>query len=157
MGCDRRWASEIAWAVISAEAVQSPSRGGSFSFSLTGLDQAYRNGESLRFSLIAEQDCYYHLFVFDADGVEQLYPGAYEEISLYKKGVEYFFPRNQWVAYSVEKGNYPVRYEQNILLVVATRKDIPFTGEVTVGNVLGWLRRIPEELRSEQYFSFLSE
>ena len=82
MGCDRRWASEIAWAVISAEAVQSPSRGGSFSFSLTGLDQAYRNGESLRFSLIAEQDCYYHLFVFDADGVEQLYPGAYEEISL---------------------------------------------------------------------------
>ena len=157
MGCDRRWASEIAWAVISAEAVQSPSRGGSFSFSLTGLDQAYRNGESLRFSLIAEQDCYYHLFVFDADGVEQLYPGAYEEISLYKKGVEYFFPRNQWVAYSVEKGNYPVRYEQNILLVVATRKDIPFTGEVTVGNVLGWLRRIPEELRSEQYFSFFSE
>lgn len=57
----------------------------------------------------------------------------------------------------MEKGNYPVRYEQNILLVVATRKDIPFTGEVTVGNVLGWLRRIPEELRSEQYFSFLSE
>ena len=89
------------------------------------MDQAYRNGESLRFSLIAEQDCYYHLFVFDADGVEQLYPGAYEEISLYKKGVEYFFPRNQWVAYSVEKGNYPVRYEQNIFLVVATRKDIP--------------------------------
>ncbi len=157
MGCDRRWASEIAWAVISAEAVQNPFCSGSFSFTLTGLEQAYRNGEPLRFSLIAEQDCYYHLFVFDADGVEQLYPGAYEEISLCKKGVEYFFPRNQWVAYSVEKGNHTARYEQNILLVVATRKDMPFTGEVTVGNVLGWLRRIPEELRSERYFSFLSE
>ena len=97
MGCDRRWASEIAWAVISAEAVQSPSRGGSFSFSLTGLDQAYRNGESLRFSLIAEQDCYYHLFVFDADGVEQLYPGAYEEYPFIKKEWSIFFPGiNGW-------------------------------------------------------------
>lgn len=157
MGCDRRWASEIAWAVISAEAAQRPSRAGSFSFSLTGLNQAYRSGDPLRFSLVAEQDCYYHLFVFDADGVEQLYPGAYEEMALCKKEVEYSFPRNQWVAYSVEKGKRPTRYEQNILLVVATRKAIPFTGKVTVGNVLGWLRRIPEELRSEQYFSFLSE
>lgn len=157
MGCDRRWASEIAWAVISAEAAHHSSRTGSFSFTLTGLNRAYRNGEALRFSLVAGQDCYYHLFVFDADGVEQLYPGIYEERSLYKKGMVYSFPRNQWVAYSVEKGNRPARYEQNILLVVATRKDMPFTGEVTVGNVLGWLRRIPEELRSEQYFSFLSE
>lgn len=157
IGCDRRWASEIAWAVISAEAAHHSSRAGSFLFTLTGLNQTYRNGESLRFSLTAGQDCYYHLFVFDADGVDQLYPGAYEERFLYKKGVEYTFPRNQWVAYSVEKGNRTARYEQNILLVVATRKDVPFTGEVTVGNVLGWLQRIPEELRSEQYFSFLSE
>lgn len=157
IGCDRRWASEIAWAVISAEAAHHSSRAGSFSFTLTGLNQTYRDGESLCFSLTAGQDCYYHLFIFDADGVEQLYPGVYEERSLYQKGVEYAFPRNQWVAYSVEKGNRPARYEQNILLVVATRKDVPFSGEVTVGNVLGWLRRIPEEFRSEQYFSFLSE
>lgn len=159
MGCDRRWASEIAWAVISAEVAQASSRTASFSFSLTGLNQSYQNGESLRFSLIAEQDCYYHLFVFDADGVEQLYPGEYEKRSLYKKGVAYFFPRNQWVVYNVERGNRPARarYEQNILLVVATKKDIPFVGEVTVSSVLRWLKQIPEEMRSEQYFSFLSE
>jgi hypothetical protein len=35
--------------------------------------------------------------------------------------------------------------------------DIPFAGEVTVDNVLQWLRNIPEHLRSEQYFPFLSE
>lgn len=157
MGCDRRWASEIAWAVISAEAAQHSSRSGSFSFTLTGLNNTYRAGESLRFSLTAGQDCYYHLFIFDAAGVDLLYPGEYEERSLFLKGVEYSFPRSQWVAYSVEKGNRPARYEQNILLVVATRDDIPYTGEMTVSSVLGWLRRVPEGQKSEQYFSFLSE
>lgn len=157
IACDRRWASEIAWAVISTKVGQNSSRSESFSFSLKGLNQAYREGETLRFSMVAEQDCFYHLFVFDADGVELLYPGVYEEKSHYKKDVEYFFPRNQWVAYRVDKENNLVRYEQNILLVVATRKDIPFAGEVTVDNVLQWLRNIPEHLRSEQYFSFLSE
>lgn len=157
MGCDRKWASEIAYAVIPTNVVQSPSRSKTCFFVLEGLRRAYRDGESLRFSLTSGQDCYFHLFVFDADGVEQLYPGIYEERTLYKKGVEYFFPRSQWVEYGVEKGDRQVRYEQNILLVVATNEDIPFSGKATVGNVLGWLRRIPEESRSEQYFSFLTE
>lgn len=157
MGCDRRWASEIAWAVISAGVAQSPPHHRPFSFTLTGLNTTYRDGESLRFTLTAGQDCYYHLFVFDADGVDQLYPGKYEEPTCFQKEITYSFPRNQWVAYSVERGNRPARYEQNILLVVSTLQEVPFTGEVTVKNVLGWLRRIPEEERCEQYFSFLSE
>ena len=157
MGCDRRWAREIAWAVISAEAAQNTDRPQSFSFSLEGLKQAYRSGEALNFSLQADQDCYYHLFVFDADGVKHLYPGEYEPSVCYKKGQKYTFPRNQWVAYSIEKGNRSTRYEQNILLVVATRKEIPFKGEESVSKVLEWMRSIPEDLRSDHYYSFLSE
>lgn len=157
MGCDRRWASEIAWSVISAEAAQNMARAQSFSFSLDGLKQAYRSGESLYFSLTADQDCYYHLFIFDAEGVEHIYPGEYEQSMLYKKGQKYTFPRNQWIAYSIEKDDRSTRYEQNILLVVATRQEFSFKEDATVSNVLGWLRRIPDELRSEHYYSFLSE
>lgn len=157
MGCDRRWASEIAWAVISANVTQAVPRHASFSFVLTGLNTVYRTGESLRFSLKSGADCFYYMFVFDADGVEQLFPGTYESGSLFLKGTDYVFPRNRWVSYSVEKGNRPSRFEQNILLVVATLKEMPFSGKVSVDNVFGWLHRIPEEQRCEQYFSFLSE
>lgn len=157
LGCDRKWASEIAWAVVSEDITQAVPRHASFSFELTGLNKVYRTGESLRFSLKSEADCFYYLFIFDADGVEQLYPGTYEEGMVFRKDTEYSFPRNQWVAYLVEKENRPARFEQNILLVVAVLEDIPFSGKATVSNVLGWLHRIPEERRSEQYFSFLSE
>lgn len=157
MGCDRRWASEIAWAVVSANVTQAVSRHSSFSFVLAGLNNVYRTGESLRFSLKSGADCFYYMFVFDADGVELLFPGAYEEGTLFRKDVDYSFPRNRWVTYCVEKGNRPARFEQNILLVVATLKEMPFSGKVSVDHVFGWLHRIPEEQRSEQYFSFLSE
>lgn len=157
MGCDRRWANEIAWAIVSEDMVRSSSRPGAFSFVLEGLNSSYLVEEALRFTLTADVDCYYHLFVFDAEGVEQLYPGVYEKRELCKKGMEYTFPRNQWVAYRVEKEDSSVRYEQNVLLVVATREACDFKEEVTVGNVLGWLRRLPEESRSERFYSFLSE
>lgn len=157
MGCDRRWASEIAWAVISADVTQNVPRHTGFSFTLTGLGNTYRSGDTLRFSLEASVDCYYSIFVFDADGVELLFPGTYEATSLFQKGITYTFPRTQWVAYFVEKSRRSSRFEQNILLVVATLKEVPFAGEATVDGVFGWLRQIPEEQRSERYFSFLSE
>lgn len=157
MGCDRRWASEIAWAVISKDVDPKVSRLSSFSFNLSGLKNTYNTGESLCFSLKSNENCYYHIFIFDADGVEQLYPGVYEKEEVFYQGKEYLFPRNQWVAYSVEKGDRPVRFEQNILLVVATLCENPFSGKVSVNNVLGWMRQIPEEQYSGQYFSFLSD
>lgn len=157
IGCDRRWASEIAWAVISAETTLNVSRHVTFSFVLTGLHQTYRTNESLRFSVKSDEDCFYYLFIFDADGVDLLFPGLYEVGSLFLKGEEYVFPRNQWVKYSVEKSSRSTRFEQNILLVVATLKEYPFADKATVGNVFGWLRQIPDEQRCEQYFSFLSE
>lgn len=157
MGCDRRWASEIAWAVVSANVTEAVPRHSSFSFVLTGLNNVYRTSESLCFSLKSGADCFYYMFVFDAGGVEQLFPGAYEEEELFRKDVDYSFPRNRWVAYSVDKGNHSARFEQNILLVVATLKEMPFAEKVSVDNVFAWLHRIPEEQRCEQYFSFLSE
>lgn len=157
MGCDRRWASEIAWSVISADIDRKMPRRSSFSFVLTGLKGAYNTGESFGFSLRSSENCYYHIFVFDADGVEQLFPGMYEKGELFYQEKEYLFPRTPWVRYCVEKGERPVRFEQNILLIVATLNESPFTGKVTVTNVLGWMQGIPEEQYCEQYFSFLAD
>lgn len=144
-------------AVISAEVIRQVGYDNSFSFVLTGLNSTYRSGESLHFSLTARQDCFYHLFIFDPTGGDLIFPGVYEASECFREQIPYPFPRNRWIVYDIEKSDSAVRYEQNVLLVVATKADIPFTGKVTVGHVFDWLFRIPANQRCEQYYSFITE
>lgn len=144
-------------AIISAEVSLLSQRDASFTFLFSGLNSTYRNNESFHFSFASAQSCFLHLFVFDNAGGTLLYPGYYEKADTLYPGTRYLFPRNKLVEYTIEKISSSATYEQNVLLAVVTKTNVPFNGEVTVHTVFDWLYRIPSDQRSEQYFSFLVE
>ncbi len=126
-------------------------------FQLNGLNGTYRTGEQVRFSLTPGAPCYFHLFVFDTTGGTCFYPNAYEKRVCFQPDSTYSFPLNRLIAYHIDKGNASAQYEQNIVIAVATRQDVPFRGEVTVHRLFDWLYSIPPDQRVEDYYSFLVE
>lgn len=147
----------IAIAVITADVLPPSETTQMLPFHIEGLNNTYRHGDLVNFTLIPGSPCYFHFFVFDTKGGDCFYPNAYEKGTYFQPDSSYVFPRNRLLAYSIEKENQTARYEQNIVIAVATLRDIPFRGEVNVHNLFDWLYSIPPEQRMEEYFSFLVE
>lgn len=147
----------IVTAVITADVLPPSEEMQLLPFHLSGLNHSYRSGENLRFSLTAGSACYFHFFVFDTNGGSCFFPNNYEKRLCFQPDTTYAFPLNHLLAYTIDKGNTAVRYEQNIVIAVATRTDVPFRGEVTVHNLFDWLYSIPPDQRVEAYYSFLVE
>ncbi len=144
-------------AVITADVLPPAETAQILPFHLGGLNHSYRSGESVRFSLTPGSPCYFHFFVFDTSGGDCFYPNAYEKRMCFQPDTTYTFPLNRLLAYTIDRGTLSARYEQNVVIAVATLQDIPFRGEVTVHALFNWLFSIPPSQRTEAYYSFLVE
>lgn len=144
----------------------------SFTFQVDGLKKResnnipnqYFSGEYLSFEFIPNQDGYLKIFNITADTALILYPYTnqqYPNLSdkkhrLFKQDRSYPFPLNDAL-----KPGYTINIEDdepreiNHLVFVFTKKDIPFSREVTQKKVFRWIYKIPPAQREIKYFPVL--
>lgn len=144
-------------AIISAEVYEGVSADKPTLFRLEGLKNSYRTGEHLRFSCLSNDSYYFHLFLFTPQETLLLFPNHYERENYFSSGMRYDFPLNKMIVYEVNKKEDKAKFEQNILLAVATKKNIAFNELPSISHVFEWLYAIPSEERSEVFYSFLCE
>ena len=127
-----------------------------FKIELEGLHNTYRQGEGLSFSCRVFKDCYLKIFVFDPSGGFRVYPNRYEDDRCFQCGDVFHFPRECDVEYVLTK-NGRDDWESNVMLIVATREKIPYTGKADYESVLEWLFEIPLRDRVEVWHNFVIE
>ena len=121
-----------------------------YALEVKGIAALYQAGDALRATLTVHgTDSYLKIFWFDSKGGSLLYPNEYEGNILLKTGKKYPVPLTDKVNYLMEKQG---RDSEKInMMMVATKENIPFTGEVTYENVLKWVYAIPNDRRCAFY------
>jgi hypothetical protein len=121
-----------------------------YALDVTGISTLYKEGDVFTCRLkIHGTDSYLKFFWFDSNGGALFYPNTYEPNALLTAGQEYAIPFSNAVDYRLEKGSK--ESEKINLMLVATKENIPFTGEVTYQNVLSWVYAIPNDRRCAFY------
>lgn len=124
----------------------------SYALDVNGIASVYNANEPFRCTVkVHGADSYLKFFWFDNAGGALLYPNEYERGLLFVKDSVYNFPLNGTVDYQLFKNNPSATSEKVNVMVVATKKDIPFVKEVTYANVLGWIYSIPSAQRCAFY------
>lgn len=122
----------------------------SYAMEVKGVSSLYKEGDVFTCRLkVYGTDSYLKFFWFDSDGGALLYPNGYEGNQQLKAGKEYKIPFSNMVDYRMEKRG--ASSEKINMMFVATKEDIPFTGEVTYQNVLKWVYAIPNDRRCATY------
>lgn len=133
--------------------VEQPKSDPEFQLEIKGIkNSSYKENEQLNFQLKPYKDCYIRVFWFtsslDGNG-EMIFP--YQDFyydQLFKANQVYTFPlsdpqfvKTQTMVYTIYKEKEDL-IENNIILIVALKDKIPFTGEVTYQNVIRWLSKM---------------
>ena len=122
----------------------------SYAMDVKGVANLYKEGDVFTCRLkVYGTDSYLKFFWFDSNGGALLYPNGYEGNQLLKAGKEYKIPFSNMVDYRMEKRG--ASSEKINMMFVATKEDIPFTGDVTYQNVLKWVYAIPSDRRCATY------
>ena len=121
-----------------------------YALEVKGISTLYKEGDVFTCTLkVHGTDSYLKFFWFDSNGGALLYPNSYEENSLLKVGKEYKIPFSNAVDYRMEKDGK--ESEKINMMMVATKENIPFTGDVTYQSVLKWVYSIPNDKRCAFY------
>lgn len=135
---------------IDAEVKKEVQPDNRYALEIKGIATLYKEGDSFSCRLkVHGTDSYLKFFWFDSSGGSLIYPNEYEENMLLEAGKEYGLPFSNAIDYRMEK-QQAGRDESINLMLVATKENIPFTGEVTYENVLKWVYAIPANSRCAQ-------
>ena len=105
----------------------------------------YQDGENLIFSIRPTKACYAHIFWFDERGNGNIvYPNQAEGQQLLNANQSNAFPVTQ--DYKIRKETEsPI--ESMSLILVLTKKNVPYTRKVTLEDFYQWVLLIPSDLR----------
>ena len=123
-----------------------------FRFKTEGLKNTYLSGETMTFTVTPTEDCYLRVFLLGKNpgSNAQIYPldGVFKDVRL-KAGESVAFPPadrkflyDRPFDYTLEMENEYDNLEQDVLLIVALKKPLPFTDEVSYESVIRWLAKI---------------
>ncbi len=124
----------------------------SFNFSLENVQDFYNEGDNLIFRVQPSKEGYMKIFLFEGKEVaSQIFPNAYEP--------DFPFAPDQWVSFPT---NPVIEYEMttkkereiNHLVMVFTKKSIPYTEKVNYKNIIRWIYSIPPDQRAVKYSNF---
>lgn len=137
-------------AVIDADVRRGGEIDPTFVLDVNSLETIYKDGDVLTFNTrIYGHDAYLHLFWFDETGGSVIYPNQYEAKKLFHKEADYKFPTNENMEYIMEKQDKSKKFETINLIMVATKRDIPFIeSNITFESVLKWIYAIPADERA---------
>ena len=126
-----------------------------FKFECNGIRNAYRSGEKMAFTVTAKKECYLRIFYFGktASDNAQLFPmeGVFRDVPLKADVPVAFPPEESRYLYKDAPFDYTMEtsvgdgVEQGVVLIVALKKNYPFTGDVTYERVINWWSKIPRD------------
>ncbi len=121
----------------------------SFNFDVQGILDKYDENGHINFSIKPSTDGYLKIFVIKDKTVDLLFPNKYERDSLLTKENLIYFPTNKAIEYGFDN---IVQNESQLILIVFTKKNIPFYKEVSYDNVMNWVYEIsPDERRVRSF------
>lgn len=105
----------------------------------------YQDGENFSFSIRPTKTSYVRIFWFDETGKGNIvYPNQSEQSRMLNTECQNFFPITQ--DYKIRKETEePI--ESISVVFVLTKKDIPYTGKVSLEDFYRWVLSIPSDLR----------
>lgn len=137
---------------IDAQVKEGEQEDRSYVLELTGIESIYKESESFSCSVkVHGTDSYIKFFWFDQSGGSLLYPNEYEQNQIFKKDDTYHFPLSKNIDYKMEKMKKNLPSEKVNIMVVATKSDIPYIGEVNYTALLKWIYTIPIDQRCTFY------
>ena len=137
---------------IDAEVKKDDEADKAYALEVSGFSPVYKVGDSFTCKLrVFGTNSYLKFFWFDSNGGSLLYPNDYEGNQQLEVGKEYQLPFHYGVQYLMDKQSADSGSEKINMMWVATKDDIPFTGEVTYENVLKWIYAIPNGRRCAHY------
>ncbi|NDV59471.1 DUF4384 domain-containing protein [Bacteroides sp. 519] len=149
------WDSNIQrlYKVVTIDAIVQPQEPDkSYAIEVKEADRFYKEGDNFTCKLFLHgTDSYLKIFWFDELEGSLIYPNDYEKNVLFTTNKEYSVPFNSLIEYRIEKQKKGSESEKINIMMVATKENIPFTGEVTYQNVLKWTYSIPANQRCAHY------
>jgi hypothetical protein len=126
-------------------------RDSSFQIKIENLENSYKDGGSLTFSFTPHKAGYLKIFVFEDDkSGSVLYPNEYEKNILFEGGKKVKFPISREMDYSLAKIDNTKEVENNLLIFVYTKNDVPFyEKDINYHSVLNWIAKISPDERVE--------
>lgn len=116
-----------------------------------GVKMFYKENDGLEFKVKTTQECYLRAFMFGPKEAYVLLPNDYEKSFILQAQTEYKFPYNveEYTLYTTGP-----KKEANRLVLVFTKKDVYYTGEVDYKGITDWIMSIPPDERSIKTFGF---
>jgi hypothetical protein len=126
-------------------------RDSSFQIQVSGIERAYKEGDHLTFSFTPHNDGYLKIFAFEDDNSGYLlYPSKHEKNKRFQAEVRIKFPVSKEFDYELAKVNPSKATENNLLIFIYTKNDIPFFEEdINYHSVLNWIAKISPDERVE--------
>lgn len=124
----------------------------SYVLQVEGIEPIYKESELFSCTLkVSGHDSYIKFFWFGEDGASLIYPNEYEGDMLLKAGKKYSFPLSGKVDMAMEKIDSSAEYEKVNIIVVATKKNFPYTGNSDYQSILTWIFNLPADQRALFY------
>lgn len=131
-------------AIISGNVKKDKAAKKKIELSVSGLQNAYYNGDMLTFNLKVDTEGYIHLFVFDKKEGWKLYPLENEPFESIKAGVSYNYPIESNTKIFLEKSDMRNKLEHNTMVFIATLQPIKYDkADIDLGGLMRWLYSIP--------------
>ncbi len=144
-------------ASIVADVVSEKGRDPEFVLDVNGFDFYYKNDDKLTFSVKPYKDCYLRVFWFTNTTTGEgdlLYPiDAFNNDIVLKEKTAYDFPLSSEYEIAKKRISYRLHIEgdreTNFIFIVATKKKIPYIGEVNYQNFFKWYHEIDADEKTE--------
>lgn len=144
-------------ASIVADVISDKGRDPEFVLDVNGFDFYYKNDDKLTFSVKPYKDCYLRVFWFTNTTTGEgdlLYPiDAFNNDIVLKEKTTYDFPLSSEYEVAKKKISYRLHIEgdkeTNFIFVVATKKKIPYIGDVNYQNFFKWYHEIDADEKTE--------
>lgn len=144
-------------ASIVADVISEKGRDPEFVLDVNGFDFYYKNDDKLTFSVKPYKDCYLRVFWFTNTTTGEgdlLYPiDAFNNDIVLKEKTAYDFPLSSEYEVAKKRISYRLHIEgdkeTNFIFVVATKKKIPYIGEVNYQNFFKWYHEIDADEKTE--------
>ncbi|MCQ2315362.1 MAG: DUF4384 domain-containing protein [Bacteroidales bacterium] len=144
-------------ASIVADVISEKGRDPEFVLDVNGFDFYYKNDDKLTFSVKPYKDCYLRVFWFTNTTTGEgdlLYPiDAFNNDIVLKEKTAYDFPLSSEYEIAKKRISYRLHIEgdreTNFIFIVATKKKIPYIGEVNYQNFFKWYHEIDADEKTE--------
>lgn len=120
-----------------------------YKLEVTGIEPVYRTGETFKCSFkIFGSYSYMKLFWFTDKEAAMIYPNDYEGNMIFIPGESYGFPVTNDIDLVMEKSDSSTETEFINIIVLATKQDFPYLGNMDFQSILSWIYNLPADQRT---------